>query len=136
MLKRLVLLLLMLSPFMFSNAWADKIEEPAIVTINMYLRVYCHVAEQIAEKGSLGKNISNLEIPKDNSLLKKVINFYEIAKEQVKSYDKASGDKPIQIGDKKVSFTTGGRMVWVEDDEIAIKFDKEKKLVASLHKRE
>jgi hypothetical protein len=128
-LKKVVLFLLMFSPFMFSSAWADKIEEPAIITINAYLRVYCHVAEQIAEKGSLGKNTSNLEIPKDNSVLKKVINFYEIAKEQAKFYDKA-------LGDKKVSFTTGGKMVWVEDDKIAIKFDKEKDLVASLHIRE
>ncbi|MDR2818207.1 MAG: hypothetical protein LBB37_02045 [Endomicrobium sp.] len=136
MLKKVVLFLLMFSPFMFSSAWADKIEEPAIITINAYLRVYCHVAEQIAEKGSLGKNTSNLEIPKDNSVLKKVINFYEIAKEKAKFYDKVLGDKPIQMGDKKISFTTGGKMVWVEDDKIAIKFDKKKDLVASLHMRE
>ena len=127
MLKRIVLFLLMLSPFMFSNAWADEMKEPFIVTINRNVRVYSHVATDIANKARLESD----EIFVDSPLMKKVTKFYEIAQKQAKSYNESLVNKTIQVNGTDVSFGIQKRMVWVKDGEIRIKFDSEKNVIAS-----
>lgn len=128
MLKRLVLFLLLLSPFMFSSVWAERMKEPPIVIVNGNVRVYSHVATQITGETRLESD----EISIDNSVMKKVTKFYEIAQEQAKSYDESLVDKIIQLNDAKVLFKRRG-MIWVSDDEIEIKFYKKRNVIASLH---
>jgi hypothetical protein len=128
--KKIVLLLLMVSPFIFSNAWAeDKMKEPPIVTINGNMRAYSNVAARIADKTKL----ESLEIDIDNPLMKKVTKFYKIAQDQAKSYGESLVNKTIQVDDGiTVSFTQTNKMIWVNDNEIRIKFDNEKHVITAL----
>lgn len=129
MLKRLVLFLLLVSPFMFSSVWADEMKEPPIVTINGNVRAYSSVAAQLAGT----TKIEGLKIDIHNHVMDKVTKFYEIAQNQSKSYNKNLLNRAIQVDDGiTVSFKQENKMIWVGNDEIAIKFDNDRCVIATL----
>ena len=127
--KRIVLLLLMVSPFMFSSVWADEMKEPVIVTINGNVRAYSNVVARIANKTKL----ESPEIDIDNPIMSKVTKFYKIAQDQVKSYNENLANKTIQVDDGiTVSFKQRNKLIWVGNDEIKIKFDNERCVIVAL----
>lgn len=117
MLKRFVLFLLLVSPFIFSNAWAGKIKEPKIVEVNNML-VYENVAMSILERlrnqnVAVNKTDSgNLIVPEDNLLLQDVNRLYREAEKTV------SKDKIFWVFNK--------------EKKIGIEFDSSKHLIVSI----
>lgn len=92
MLKRVALFLLILLSFTLSSSsiWAFKKIEPEILTINGYLRVYSEVAREIVksvqDEGNgtvkIEMDASNIRIPEDSLLLKRIITLFERVKVQ------------------------------------------------------
>lgn len=122
MLKRLVLLLLMLSPFMFSNAWADKVESPKIftmVTTSGYaFRIYETAMVEIVSKirseevfVEIDEKNKKIQIGRYSPLVEKIISLREKAKVS--------------------NNITNNKKAWQSDNEekIGIQFDKDRDLI-------
>jgi hypothetical protein len=85
MLKRLVLFLLMLSPFMFSSAWADRVGDIKVLIINDMFKFYEGAAESVVKEVQkngveVERNGTRITIPK-NQVLEDVINLGKQAQE-------------------------------------------------------
>jgi hypothetical protein len=118
--KKIVLLLLMVLPFMFSSVWAGKIKEPKIVKVNDML-VYENVAMSIYERlrnhnVAVNKTDSgDLIVPEDNLLLQDVNRLHREAQETVSTVSK---DKIFWVFNK--------------EKKIGIEFDSSKHLIVSI----
>jgi hypothetical protein len=119
MLKRVVIFLLMLSPFIFSSAWAyERINKPKIIAINGTLLANDYVVDSIIKNlNSTGvkveKNDKGIEIPEESLLLQKIKALCDQAKTQVATNVKNS-------------------WVWDSDNNVGIIFDSVKNLIVSI----
>jgi hypothetical protein len=117
--KRIVLLLLMVSPFIFSSAWAyERINKPKIIAINGTLLANDYVVDSIIKNlNSTGvkveKNDKEIEIPEENPLLQKIKALCDQAKTQVATNMKNS-------------------WVWDSDKNVGVIFDSVKNLIVSI----
>ncbi|MDR2645085.1 MAG: hypothetical protein LBB44_03790 [Endomicrobium sp.] len=122
MLKRVALFLLILLSFTLSSSsiWAFKKIEPEILTINGYLRVYSEVAREIVksvqDEGNgtvkIEMDASNIRIPEDSLLLKRIITLFERV---------------------KVQNALNNTEHWKWDGNIGIKFNADKDLIDSFY---
>jgi hypothetical protein len=116
--KRIVLLLLVVSSFMFPSAWAAKKQQPQVFTINGYLRVYSGIASKIIkhireENNGIEIQVKGLSItiPEDTPLLKRIIALYKKAK------------TPDVLGKKQH---------WVQDGNLGVRYNESTDLVDSI----
>lgn len=106
--KRIALLLLMLSPFIFSNAWADKMEKPRIFIINGIYEFYENAADAIVKRVQrngveVKKDDNRITMPNDNKVLEDVINLGRQAQEQAATRNEDEGS----MLDEKKGITVG-----------------------------
>jgi hypothetical protein len=122
MLKRLILLLLMLSPFVFSNAWADKVKSPEIFTMvttsGDTFRIYETAMSEIVSK--IGSEKGSVEIDAKNKKVK-IVGYSPLVEKIISLREEA----------KVSNNTSNNKKGWQPDNEgkISIQFDKDRDLI-------